>query len=113
MVHAATTHAYRQCQHPEAYNDQQHIPSNYRTCDRRTAPDILAAKTSVILWVRQRGRGIYLNETLYPLLDVQRVRLEATRKLPRHLVDKVVMRHVLAVLHDPHNARLPIQKFNR
>jgi hypothetical protein len=37
---------------------------------------------------------------------MQRVGLEATRKLACYFVDEVIMSHVFAVLHNAHNASL-------
>ena len=48
----------------------------------------------------------YLDETLDALLDAQRVRLEPTGELPSDFVDEVVVRHMLAILHDPNDTRL-------
>ena len=52
------------------------------------------------------GVQLYLNETLYAFLDVEGVGLEATGQLSRDFVDEVVVRHMLPVLHNAHDARL-------
>lgn len=47
-----------------------------------------------------------LNESFNPLLDCQRVRLESGSKLASHLIDQVVMGHMLSILHDTDNTCL-------
>ena len=52
------------------------------------------------------GVQLYLNETLYTLLDCERIGLEATGQLARHLVDEVDVSHMLPIFHNSHNAGL-------
>ena len=84
-----------------------HLPSSYTTCGPRSVPGTRATIETVSIDYGGPPSPRYLDKTLYPLLDVERVRLEATGELPRHFVDEVVVRHVLAVLHDPDNTCLP------
>ena len=52
----------------------------------------------------------HLNEILDTFLDIGGVRLKSGSQLSCHLIDKVVMRHMLAVFHDANNACLEISQ---
>lgn len=54
----------------------------------------------------RKGLPTYLYQVLNPFLDVERIRLEATCEKLGNLVDKVVVRHVFAILHDTNNTGL-------